>query len=70
MIIVGMMRSFLVYPTFIVFPNLIPTIQMFEVLHNNTDNFLQKKRIKFFWILFVGACGYRVKLLSPCPYIQ
>ncbi|PBK76799.1 OPT oligopeptide transporter [Armillaria solidipes] len=51
----GMMRSFLVYPTFIVFPNLIPTIQMFEVLHNNTNNFLQKKRIKFFWILFVGA---------------
>ncbi|KAK0471706.1 OPT oligopeptide transporter [Armillaria novae-zelandiae] len=54
----GMMRSFLVYPTFIVFPNLIPTIQMFEVLHNNTDNFLQKKRIKIFWILFIGAYGF------------
>ncbi|KAK0208764.1 OPT oligopeptide transporter [Desarmillaria ectypa] len=51
----GMMRSFLVYPTFIVFPNLIPTIQMFEVLHSNTNNFLQKKRINFFWILFGTA---------------
>lgn len=29
--IAGMMRSFLVYPTAMVFPNLIPTIQMFEV---------------------------------------
>ncbi|KAF9037805.1 OPT oligopeptide transporter [Hymenopellis radicata] len=50
----GMMRSFLVYPTYIVFPNVMPTVQMFDVLHRSTDNFLQKKRIKFFWVLFVG----------------
>ncbi|KAF5366856.1 hypothetical protein D9758_006513 [Tetrapyrgos nigripes] len=50
----GMMRSFLVYPTYIVFPNVIPTIQMFDVLHRGQDNILQKKRLRFFWILFVG----------------
>ncbi|KAJ7492455.1 OPT oligopeptide transporter [Mycena latifolia] len=50
----GMMRTFLVYPTYCVFPNLIPTIQMFDVLFRNQDNILQRKRIKFFWVLFVG----------------
>ncbi|KAI3613649.1 peptide transporter mtd1 [Moniliophthora roreri] len=50
----GMMRSFLVYPTFSVFPNLIPTVQMFDMLHRGQDNVLQKKRIKFFWTLFIG----------------
>ena len=50
------MRSFLVYPTYIVFPNLMPTVQMMDVLHRGQDNLLQKKRLKFFWILFVGIC--------------
>ncbi|KAL0057794.1 hypothetical protein AAF712_015552 [Marasmius tenuissimus] len=50
----GMMRTFLVYPTYIVFPNLMPTVQMMDVLHRGQDNVLQKKRLKFFWILFVG----------------
>ncbi|KIY72610.1 OPT superfamily oligopeptide transporter [Cylindrobasidium torrendii FP15055 ss-10] len=51
----GMMKSLLVYPTYCVYPNVVPTVQMFDVLHRNTDNFLQKKRLNFFWILFVGA---------------
>ncbi|CAK5280284.1 unnamed protein product [Mycena citricolor] len=50
----GMMRSFLVYPTYCVFPNVVPTVQMFDVLFRSQDNILQKKRIKFFWVLFVG----------------
>ncbi|KAF9262064.1 OPT oligopeptide transporter [Marasmius fiardii PR-910] len=50
----GMMRSFLVYPTYMVFPNVIPTVQMFDVLHRGQENILQKKRIKFFWALFIG----------------
>ncbi|KAJ3717209.1 OPT oligopeptide transporter [Lentinula guzmanii] len=49
----GMMRGFLVYPTSMVFPNLIPTVQMFDVLHRGHDNTLQKKRVKFFWTLFI-----------------
>ncbi|KAF9031336.1 peptide transporter MTD1 [Hymenopellis radicata] len=34
----GIMRSFVVYPTYIVFPNLLPT----------------KKRVKFFWTIFAA----------------
>ncbi|KAF5349059.1 hypothetical protein D9757_012189 [Collybiopsis confluens] len=49
----GMMRGFLVYPTSMVFPNLMPTIQMFDVLHRGHNNKLQKKRVKFFWTLFI-----------------
>ena len=48
------MRSFLVYPTCCVYPNVMPTVQMFDVLHRGQDNLLQKKRVRFFWILFIG----------------
>ncbi|KAH8919014.1 OPT superfamily oligopeptide transporter [Atractiella rhizophila] len=51
----GIYRSFLVYPTHQVFPNLMPTIQMFDVLHRGADSILQKKRLKFFWSLFCIA---------------
>ncbi|KAJ7599039.1 peptide transporter MTD1 [Mycena floridula] len=52
--IAGVMRSFLVYPTYIVFPNIIPTVQLFEALHKGKKIFLQKKRVRFFWALFIG----------------
>ncbi|KIM37745.1 hypothetical protein M413DRAFT_254678 [Hebeloma cylindrosporum] len=50
----GVMRSFLVYPTYIVFPNLLPTVQLFDALHRGKKIFMQKKRVKFFWTVFVG----------------
>ncbi|KAJ8079376.1 hypothetical protein PM082_021881 [Marasmius tenuissimus] len=50
----GLMRSFLVYPTYIVFPNLLPTVQLFDALHRGKKFFLQKKRVKLFWGVFVG----------------
>ncbi|KAG2006353.1 peptide transporter MTD1 [Coprinopsis cinerea AmutBmut pab1-1] len=50
----GLMRSFLVYPTYIVFPNLLPTVQLFDALHRGKKIFLQKKRVKFFWSVFAG----------------
>ncbi|RDB18213.1 Oligopeptide transporter 9 [Hypsizygus marmoreus] len=50
----GVMRSFLVYPTYIVFPNLLPTVQLFDALHRGKKIMLQKKRVKFFWAVFVG----------------
>ncbi|KAG6915154.1 hypothetical protein DXG01_012971 [Tephrocybe rancida] len=50
----GIMRSFLVYPTYIVFPNLLPTVQLFDALHRGKKIMLQKKRVKFFWLVFVG----------------
>ncbi|TFK24179.1 peptide transporter MTD1 [Coprinopsis marcescibilis] len=50
----GLMRSFLVYPTYIVFPNLLPTVQLFDALHRGKKIILQKKRVKFFWLVFIG----------------
>lgn len=50
----GLMRSFLVYPTYIVFPNLLPTVQLFDALHRGKGIFTQKKRVRFFWAIFVG----------------
>ncbi|KAF8200156.1 peptide transporter MTD1 [Pholiota molesta] len=51
---VGIMRAFLVYPTYIVFPNLLPTVQLFDALHRGKKIFLQKKRVKFFWSIFIA----------------
>ncbi|CAA7263920.1 unnamed protein product [Cyclocybe aegerita] len=50
----GLMRAFLVYPTYIVFPNLLPTVQLFDALHRGKKIFLQKKRVKFFWSIFIA----------------
>ncbi|TFK37217.1 peptide transporter MTD1 [Crucibulum laeve] len=50
----GVMRSFLVYPTYIVFPNLLPTVQLFDALHRGKKIFMQKKRVKFFWSIFIA----------------
>ncbi|KDR65867.1 hypothetical protein GALMADRAFT_81439 [Galerina marginata CBS 339.88] len=49
----GIMRSFLVYPTFAVYPQLIPAVQLFDALHRGQAAVMQKKRLKFFWIIFV-----------------
>ncbi|KAF9557282.1 OPT oligopeptide transporter [Agrocybe pediades] len=50
----GIMRSFLVYPTFAVYPQLMPTVQLFEALHKGQSAVMQKKRLKFFWIIFIA----------------
>ncbi|KAF8801788.1 peptide transporter MTD1 [Phlegmacium glaucopus] len=50
----GIMRAFLVYPTYIVFPNILPTVQLFDALHRGKRIFTQKKRVRFFWSVFVG----------------
>ncbi|KAJ7293747.1 OPT oligopeptide transporter [Mycena rebaudengoi] len=52
----GMMRSFLVYPSHILYPNLFPCHVSYrnQVLFRNQDSILQKKRLKFFWALFIG----------------
>lgn len=49
----GIMRIFLVYPTFAVYPQLIPTVQLFDTLHRGKSAVLQKKRMRFFWSLYV-----------------
>lgn len=48
------MRSFLVYPTFAVYPQLMPTVQLFDTLHRGHDAVMQKKRLKFFWGIFIA----------------
>ncbi|KAJ7484920.1 peptide transporter MTD1 [Mycena galericulata] len=50
----GIMRSFLVYPTYMVFPSLLPTVQLFDALHRGKKIFLQKKRVRFFWSCFIA----------------
>ena len=42
----GLMRSFSVYPTFIVFPNLVPIVNLFDALHRDTGVLSQKKRLR------------------------
>ncbi|KAK7046341.1 peptide transporter MTD1 [Favolaschia claudopus] len=50
----GIMRSFLVYPTYMVYPSLLPTVQLFDALHRGKKVFLQKKRVRFFWSVFIA----------------
>ncbi|KAF9477683.1 OPT oligopeptide transporter [Pholiota conissans] len=50
----GVVRSFLVYPTFAVYPQLMPTVQLFDALHRGHEAIMQKKRLKFFWIIFIA----------------
>ncbi|KAJ7192126.1 OPT oligopeptide transporter [Mycena pura] len=50
----GIMRVFLVYPTFAVYPQIMPTVQLFEALHRGEGMMSQSKRKKFFWYIFIG----------------
>lgn len=50
----GIMRNFLVYPTFAVYPQLMPSVQLFDTLHRGKEAVMQKKRLRFFWIIFIG----------------
>ncbi|GAA5984472.1 hypothetical protein JCM11641_006993 [Rhodosporidiobolus odoratus] len=52
--IAGLMRSFCVFPTYIVYPNLIPTVNLFDALHRDKNVLNQKKRLRFFWIVFIA----------------
>lgn len=47
----GIMRAFTIYPTYIVFPNLVPTVNLFDALHRDKTVLSQKKRLRFFWIV-------------------
>ncbi|KAJ7027092.1 OPT oligopeptide transporter [Mycena alexandri] len=50
----GIMRIFLVYPTWAVYPQVMPTVQLFEALHRGEGMMAQSKRKKFFWYIFIG----------------
>ena len=48
------MRSVTVFPTYIVFPSLIPTVNLFDALHRDKTVLSQQKRLRFFWIVFIA----------------
>ncbi|KAI0089664.1 OPT oligopeptide transporter [Irpex rosettiformis] len=50
----GIMRIFLVYPTFAIYPQLVPTVQLFDTLHRGQQALLQKKRMRFFWATLIA----------------
>ncbi|TFK88965.1 OPT oligopeptide transporter [Polyporus arcularius HHB13444] len=50
----GLARDYLVYPTWAVYPFLMPQIQLFDAMHRGKGMFLQKKRRVFFWSVLVG----------------
>ncbi|KAF8526881.1 OPT oligopeptide transporter [Hysterangium stoloniferum] len=50
----GMFRSFLVYPTAMLYPQNLIYVNLFDVLHRSKGELLQGKRLRFFWIV-VGA---------------
>ncbi|SGY63559.1 BQ5605_C007g04806 [Microbotryum silenes-dioicae] len=52
--IAGLMRSFTVFPTYIVFPNLVPVVSLFDAFHRDPNGPAQKKRLRFFWITFIA----------------
>ncbi|SCV71689.1 BQ2448_3277 [Microbotryum intermedium] len=52
--IAGLMRSFTVFPTYIVFPNLVPVVSLFDAFHRDPNGPAQKKRLRFFWYTFAA----------------
>lgn len=48
----GLCRSFLVWPTYAVYPHIVPQVQLFDMLHRGKGFALQKKRWNIFWITF------------------
>ncbi|KAI0628167.1 OPT oligopeptide transporter [Trametes polyzona] len=50
----GLARDYLVYPTWAVYPFLMPQVQLFDAMHRAKGVFLQRKRRIFFWSVLVG----------------
>ncbi|KAI0691079.1 OPT oligopeptide transporter [Cerioporus squamosus] len=50
----GLARDYLVYPTWAVYPFLMPQVQLFDAMHRGKGIFQQRKRRVFFWAVLVG----------------
>ncbi|KAI0653830.1 oligopeptide transporter [Cubamyces menziesii] len=50
----GIARSYLVYPTWAVYPFLMPQVQLFDAIHRGKGIFLQRKLRIFFWAILVA----------------
>lgn len=54
----GIFRSFLVYPTIMLYPQNLISVSLFDVLHRSKGEMLQGKRFKFFWIVTIVVFVY------------
>ncbi|KAI0365212.1 OPT oligopeptide transporter [Pilatotrama ljubarskyi] len=50
----GLARDFLVYPTWALYPFIMPQVQLFDAMHRGKGIFQQRKRRVFFWSVLVG----------------
>ncbi|KAJ7315629.1 hypothetical protein DFH08DRAFT_971974 [Mycena albidolilacea] len=55
----GVMRIFLVYPTFAVYRQVVLTVQLFEMLHHGEGMLSQSKRKKFFWNVLIAIFAWQ-----------
>ena len=65
----GIMRIFLVYPTFAIYPQLVPTVQLFDTLHRGQHALLQKKRMRFFWATLIAIFVWEWFPEYIAPYV-
>jgi len=49
------MRSIVVFPSYALWPNVLPTVQLFQLLHKDKDFLGQRKRMKVFGLVFLGV---------------
>ncbi|KDE06992.1 hypothetical protein MVLG_02728 [Microbotryum lychnidis-dioicae p1A1 Lamole] len=54
----GLFRSVVVYPTYAVWPELIPTVALVDTLHRDQNLAVQKHRYKVFWIILAIAFAW------------
>ncbi|TNY19127.1 peptide transporter MTD1 [Rhodotorula diobovata] len=50
----GLCRAVIVFPTYCVYPSLIPVVQLFDLVHRDKDYTAQRRRLRFFLVVFVG----------------
>ncbi|BGP20351.1 hypothetical protein JCM10213_001595 [Rhodosporidiobolus nylandii] len=63
----GLCRSVLVFPSIAIWPQVVPTVQLFDLLHRDTAVKVQKKRLKFFLIIAVAifAWSFFPEFIAP-----
>lgn len=63
-------QAVLVYPTKMLYPNVLPLVSMLDAFHANTkasQSERNKKRLKLFYIAFVGYVSHDVLFPIPPP---
>ena len=66
----GIARSYLVYPTWAVYPFLMPQVQLFDAMHRGKGIFLQRKRRIFFWAVLVAIFVWEWFPEYIAPYVH